>query len=438
MKKYLNQVVSIAMLGVICFCQLAVAEVVKIESWDTKNGIPVYFVKREEIPMLDVAIIFEAGSRYDGSYPGLAQLTAGLMNQGAGDYSADDIADGFERVGSEFSGNIGRDTASFHVRMLTDEDAVNQSFHYLHTLLTKPTFPMHQLQRLRKQSLQSLKLREQSASTKAVDLFYQNLYPNGPYRYPVSGTKGGLEMIKREDIQRFFANNYHTGHAKIIMVGDIETFEAKGLANNLSKDIPFGVSKKAKMLPLPMPESKKIKEMFPGPQTAIVIGQLGIERDDPHYYALQVGNSVLGSMPFSSRLFSEVREKEGLTYHVSSGFSPMKEKGPFSIMLQTKNESAEKAIEVTQNIVEKFLTNGPSLEELALAKKNINGSFPLAFASNASILQQVAALAVYDLPLTYFDEYRDNIDNVTQLQVQQAFRRTLKPDQWLLIQVGNA
>lgn len=412
--------------------------VVDIRSWTTTNGVPVFFVEREQIPMVDIAVLFDAGSRRDQSHPGIASLTASLMGQGSKKFDADQIANGFENVGAEFGASVGRDIVSFHLRTLTEHAAVTQSMNIFKSILTEPTFPQKQFDRLRKQTLTGLQLRQQNASAKAVDLFYQNLYPEGPYQFPVSGTTESISALKVNDVQDYYQRNFVTGSAKIVIVGDVSEIEARALANDITKGMIQGLGPIQVKAKLKEPAGMKIKEHFSGPQTAIVMGQLGIDREDPHYYVLTVGNAILGGLPFYSRLFSEVREKQGLSYHVASDFDPLKVKGPFSIILQTQNEKADQAIKVTQDTVKKFLLKGPSAAELDIAKKNIRGQFPLAFASNASILGQVSRLAFYDLPMSYFDEYRDNINNVTQLQIQQAFKKLLHQDNWLLVRVGNA
>lgn len=420
--------------------QMAIAaeSVVNIQTWQTKNGIPVYFVEREELPMVDLAVIFDAGSRRDADKPGTASLTAHVLAQGAADMDADAIANGFESVGAEYDASVGKDYVSFNLRTLTENASLKSSLNIFKTVLTAPSFPGDQFKRLSNQTLMSLKMRKQSAQTQAFDLFFRNLYPNGPYQFPVEGTEEAVPQIALEDVKAFYQKYYVAAAAKIVLVGDIDTVEAKAIANDIASVLPTGKAPAAFKQALAVPEGKNVSETFPGPQTAIVLGQLGIDRKDPHYYALTVGNAILGGLPFNSRLFDIVREKQGLSYAVYSDLSPMQQKGPFAVVLQTQNAKADQAIKLTQDTIMQFLVNGPSESELKLAKQNIEGAFPLVFASNQGILSAVVSLAFYDMPLTYFDEYRDHINEVTQLQIQQAFRQLLTQDHWLLVRVGHA
>ncbi len=132
----------------------------------------------------------------------------------------------------------------------------------------------------------------------------------------------------------------------------------------------------------------------------------------------------------------EVREKRGLTYGVYSGFSPMAATGPFMINLQTRAELAEGTLELVQGLVREFLAEGPSEAELARAKREIAGSFPLSTASNADIVGQLGSIGFYDLPLTYLEDFMQQIQALTVEQVKAAMQRHLDPDGFVVVTAG--
>ena len=167
-----------------------------------------------------------------------------------------------------------------------------------------------------------------------------------------------------------------------------------------------------------------------------MLAQLGITRTDPDYAALTVGNSVLGGGGFGSRLMTEVREKRGLTYGVSSGFSAMQAQGPFMINLQTRAEMNENTLKLVQSIVKDFLANGPTQKELDDVKRELTGSFPLTAASNSAIVAQLGAIGFYDLPLTYLEDYMTAAQGVTVEQVKAAMSKHLDVDKMVIVTVG--
>jgi zinc protease len=167
------------------------------------------------------------------------------------------------------------------------------------------------------------------------------------------------------------------------------------------------------------------------------MGQVGITPTDPDYFPLLVGNYTLGGGGMVSRLFHEVREQKGLVYGIHSGFSPLLARGTFALKLQTRNEEAKNAIAITRDVVEKFIQEGPTENELSAAQKNIIGGFPLDLASNSSILGQLGRIGFYQLPLDYLDTYRDKVAAVTQAQIRAAFQKHVQIDQFVTVQVGQ-
>lgn len=167
------------------------------------------------------------------------------------------------------------------------------------------------------------------------------------------------------------------------------------------------------------------------------MGMPAVKRGDPDFFSLTVGNYILGGGGFSSRLMQEVREKRGLTYGVYSSFSPMIQKGPFLIGLQTEKKQADAALKVVNSTLDNFLKNGPTQAELKAAKDHLVNSFAMKMDNNRKILDLVSMIGYYRLPVNYLDTWTDNIRKVTVKDVQKAFHQKVIENELVTVVVGN-
>ena len=174
----------------------------------------------------------------------------------------------------------------------------------------------------------------------------------------------------------------------------------------------------------------------PSAQAHVYLGLPAIRRGDPDFFPLIVGNYTLGSGGFVSRLMKEVREKRGYAYSVYSSFSPLAQPGPFQIVLQTKGAQADDALAVAREVLARFVAEGPSAAELKAAKQNLVGGFPLRLDSNRKILDNVALIGFYGLPLDYLDRYQANVQAVTVDAVKQAFSKRVRPENLITVTVA--
>jgi len=168
-----------------------------------------------------------------------------------------------------------------------------------------------------------------------------------------------------------------------------------------------------------------------------MMGAPGIARNDPDLLALSVGNYILGGGGFVSRLTEEVREKKGMVYSVYSYFSPRKQRGPFLINFQTKKTQVDEALSLVKKTLNDFIDNGVTEEELAAAKANIIGGFPMKIDSNKKILSYLSVIGFYDLPLDYLETYNDKIAAITTEQIKAAFQKHLNPEKMVTVIVGD-
>jgi zinc protease len=411
---------------------------VKIEQWQTRQGARVLYVQSQSLPLVDIQLLFDAGSARDGQQYGLAALTSDLLDTGAGQWNADQIAQRLEKVGAKFSTSAGTDSATLTLRSLTEPALFNQALDTMHLILTQPRFADSDFQREKNQTLAGLKQREESPAALAHLAFDKAVFGTHPYAYATTGYLNSVSALTSADLKRFYQRYYVAANATIAIVGNLNRTQAEQTAEKLLQGLPVGQK------PDPLPEvnlpSKANQQVitFPSSQTHILIGLPGVTRKNDDYIPLYVGNYVLGGGSLVSQLFNEVREKRGLAYSASSYLSPMVKSGAFVIGLQTKNEQTQQALTVVNDTVNNFINQGVTDEELAAAKKNITGGFVLRFDTNAKLLGYVSMIGFYDLPLDYLDTFPQRVEAVTAAQIKEAFTRRIRANVFQTVTVGGA
>ena len=406
-----------------------------IQSWKTAEGARVLFVEARELPMFDLRVTFAAGSSQDGDAPGLATLTNAMLNEGVAGKDVTAIAQGFEGLGADFGNGAYRDMAVASLRSLSAADKREPALKLFAEVVGKPTFPEDALKRIKNQVLAGFEYEKQNPGKLAGKALFTNLYGNHPYAHPSDGTAESITPISLEQLRAFHARAYTAGNAVIALVGDLSRNEAQAVAAQVSAALPKGQALTKPQQPSePKPGVTHID--FPSKQTHLMLAELGIDRNDPDWPALSMGNQILGGGAFGTRLMSEVREKRGLTYGVYSVFSPMQVRGPFMINLQTRAELSEGTLKLVQDILADYLKTGPTQLELDDAKRELAGSFPLSNASNASIVGQLGAIGFYDLPLTWLEDFMQQSQSLTVEQVKAALNKHLAADKLVIVTAG--
>ncbi len=408
-----------------------------IQTWQTGNGARVFFYAAPELPMVDIRIVFDAGSGRDGDKPGIAHLTNVLLAEGAGDLDADAIAERFDSVGARFGNDSLRDMAIVTLRTLTDPPLLKQAADTLATILAAPTFPADALERERGRTLIALRSQQESPEEIASKAFYKALYGSHPYASPVLGDADTVGAFTREHLQDYYRHYYVARNAVIAIVGALDRAAAEKLAEQIIGKLPAGQTAPALAQVSTLTEARTVRIEHPSTQSHVLIGQTGITRNDSRYFPLYVGNHALGGNGLVSLISDEVREKRGLSYNSYSYFLPMQSPGPFIMGLQTRNDQTDEAIKVIDNVLNDFMTRGIDAKTLEAAKKNLTGGFALSLASNSKIVGQLAAIGFYRLPLDYFATYIANVDKVTAANVNNAFRAVIHPDKLVTVMVGG-
>lgn len=408
---------------------------VTIQHWQSPVGTRVYFVQTAALPILDVQLDFAAGSMFDpAGKSGLAGFVHGMLDLGAGNLSETDISNRMADVGASLGGGIDKDRASISLRTLAHADKREAALLVLEQVLRQPHFDASILERERARAIAALKDALTRPDTQASRAFWQALYPAHPYGF--LNTPESLAGVTQDDLRNFWLRHYNAANATLTLVGDISRAEAEALAQRLTAALPPG---EPISLPSPpeAPQAQLLALNYPASQAHIFVGMPAVARGDPDFFPLLVGNYTLGGGGFVSRLMQEVREKRGFVYSVYSHFSPMRQAGPFQIGLQTKKEQADQALQVVRQVLDDFLAEGPGKAELKAAQANLIGSFPLRLDSNRKMLDHVAMIGFYGLPLDYLDTYQARVQAVSAEAIRKAFARHVKPEQLITITVDQ-
>lgn len=408
-----------------------------IQTWNTANGAKVLYVPSKGLPMVDIRIVFDAGSARDNGISGLAALTNGLLAEGAGGQSAQELAENFESVGAQFENDSLRDMSIVGVRTLTDKEYLDKTVATLSTILTRPDFQQKEFDRELARMKVSVEARKQSPSSIAEEAFYKAIYGDHPYAQPSGGTEESLGRLSLDDIKAFYQQYYVANNAVIIIVGELEQPHATEIANTVSSGLPAG----EKPLPLPkvsmLSEERTIRIEYPSKQSHIFVGQPGMGRGDKDYFPLYIGNHSFGGSGFASRLVEKIREERGLAYSVYSYFSPMRKAGPFMMGMQTRADQTEEAVGLLKSELVNFINEGPDKNELEDSISNVTGSFPLNLDSNSKLLGYLAMIGFYDMPEDYLQTFIAKIESVKSKQIKDAFKRRVHVDKMVTVIVGN-
>ena len=406
-----------------------------IQTWRTTEGAKVLFVAAPELPMFDLRVTFAAGSSHDGQQLGVAMLTNAMLNEGIAGKDVTQIAEGFENLGANFGNGAYRDMAVVSLRSLSAPEQRTPALALFSEVIGRPTFPEDSLARIQNQLLAGFEQQKQNPGKLASLALFEQLYGSHPYAHASEGNAQSIPAIDSAALRAFHARVYSAGNAVIALVGDLSRSEAEAIAGQVSQALPRGPAM-AKLAPAEPPEAARQHIEFPSAQTTLMLAQLGIDRQDPDYPALYLGNQILGGGGFGTRLMEEVREKRGLTYGVYSGFSPMQARGPFMINLQTRAELSEGTLQLVQDILRQYLADGPTQQELDNAKRETAGSFPMSTASNADIVGQLGAIGFYDLPLTQLEDFMAQVQEQTVDSVKAAMQKHLSAEAMLIVTAG--
>ena len=441
--KYIATRALLISAGVVFYTQSAWA-LLPIQHWREPSGAQVWLVESPAIPMVDVQIDFDAGSRRDpANQAGLASAVATmaskgvLAGRGAAALDENALGEAWADLGAQFEVGAGKDALSYSLRSLTEPDLLDKAVLLAARQMAEPAWPQDVWERERARWTAALREADTRPGTVASQAFAAAVYGNHPYGQ--RATEDTLARIQLADMQQFHTRHVDACRARVHIVGAVERAQARLLVAALLARLPASDPCPAlpavpEVVPLVAAMEKDIP--FASAQAQVLVGQPGFKRSDPDFLALLVGNHILGGGGFVSRLTEEVREKRGLSYSVYSGFAPGLHAGAFTIALQTRPDQAAQALQVAREVLDRFVTEGPTEEELRAAKDNLVGGFALRIDSNRKLLSNVVNIATNGLPLDYLDGWTKRVEALTVADIRAAMARKLQPARMVTVVLG--
>jgi zinc protease len=418
--------------------------VLPIEKLESIKGAPLFLVQTKALPMVDIEISIDAGARYDPlGKSGLAEMTGELLSYGTqssqGNLSEAQIADEIADLGANFSIQVSGERATLRIRSLSRKDIRDRAVQLAASMLASPSYDEKILSRERQRISTAILEADTKPQTVLERQFKKSVY--GAYPLAYSPTVKSVANVGATDLKQFHRQFYRADRMIISIVGDVSPSDASQIAQGLLRAVPqtgpvISALPAFERSPVEPLKQRETNIAFDSQQAHIAMGMTAVTRNNPDYYPLLVGNYILGGGGFVSRLMSEVREKRGLAYSVFSYFQPGKDAGIFQAGLQTKNDQAELALEVLSTTIAKFITNGPSPEELTAAKANLVYGYPLRIDNNRKLLDNVSSIAWNNLPLDTLEVWTKQVEAVTLDQVKTAFQKYLAMDRMKIVVLG--
>ena len=420
----------------ILLVSVAPAHAVKVEKVVSPGGIEAWLVRDNSIPITAIEFSFRGGAAGDPKgKTGLASMVSSLLDEGAGDLDSQAFQDRLERLSIRMSFSAGLETfrGSFKTLNRNRDEAVS----LLRLALNEPRFDAEAIERMRRQITAGLKRKSTDPNIVASRVWRRAVFGNHPYGRPVDGTLGSIADITADDLRGFVTSRFAHDNLIVGAVGDISAAELAPMLDRIFGELPAKTPQAAPDDAKPAAEGETFVVQMDIPQSVVVFGQQGIRRNSPDYYAAFVMNYILGGGGFSSRLYTEVREKRGLAYSVYSYLNPMQRAALISGGVATRNDQVAQSIAIIREEWGRMRETGPSAEEVADAKTYLNGSFPLRLSSTSNIARMLVAMQYHDLGIDYIDRRDDFINAVSLEDVKRVARRILDPKQLTVVVVGK-
>ncbi len=403
------------------------------------NGLQVVVAENHAFPVATLDLVLPSGGLSEPEErAGVASLTAGLLESGAGARDATQIAEAVDELGLALETGISWDSSLAGFTALTSR--LEAGMRILADLVVRPTFPQHEVERIRDERLAALLQRRGDPSTLADELISRFSAPEGhPFGRRLGGPEAILGTLARGDVAAFHAAHYLPGGAWLCAAGDVTLDGVSALAERFfagwSGTAP---APRAPETPVRFDETTIILADRPGSvQSEVRVGHVGIPRTAEDYFAVTVMNAILGGV-FSSRLNLNLRERLGFTYGVSSAFGMRKLPGTFTISSAVQSEGTARSVSEMLREMRQMQDELVPEGELADARSYLAGTFPLALQTTDGLAAKLSSLSVYGLPDDYYDSYPERLMAVTADEVREAARRRLYPGRAAVVVVGDA
>ncbi|MBK6426963.1 MAG: insulinase family protein [Blastocatellia bacterium] len=410
-----------------------------VQEKSLSNGLRVIFIASKAQPVVSMTVMLKTGASVEpDDRAGLAQMTAGLVDQGTATRSAQQIAEAIDGAGGSLGVSAGWDSSSASTTVLVNRAALAAEL--LADVIMNPKFADEEIDRARTQTLSGLQVARSSAGSVANEVFDRVTFGKAPYGRPIGGTADTVNAIKRDDIVAFHKAQYVASNATLAIVGAVTAEEAFALAEKhfgawakgtapVVAAGPASVAGKRRVIILDKPDAA---------QTEIRVGLTGLSRGDADFYRASVANSIFGGAPFSSRVESELRVKRGLTYGARSRLDARRNGGSFLIDTNTKTATTVEAVEVIFSEIDRMRTTDVPAEELKARQGFLAGIFLLGLETPEAVASRLLQAELFGLGADYLETYTSKVNAVSGAQVRAIAERVINPDQMVIVLAGNA
>jgi zinc protease len=406
------------------------------KEFELDNGMEVMVVEHHEQPVVSIYVIFKAGDALDPKgKESVAGFAIDQLNKGTETRSSLELAEWIESVGGSASGSSTEDFSAFSVTVLSDY--LDVAYDYLEDVLLNPTFPDDELELLRKRVKTGLEF--QMSQPDAVARRHLRTLVYGDHPYSKQETPESVEAVTREDVVDFYKSNFVPNNVLVAVVGDVRWKDVRKSLKEHFGDWQPGTPDKIAYGGAPDAGETRIYlyNKTGAVQTEIFVGHLAPNALNPDWPAITVGNRVLGGGS-TSRLFMNIRETKGWTYHVRTGFTREKDLGRFTARTPVRTEVTDSALVELMTEIERITEEPVTEEELDNAKSYLVGNFPLTIETPDQIAFQVGQYKLLGLDQKDLEAYRDRIAAVTIEDVQRVMNEYLHPDRAYIVLVGDA
>ncbi len=407
------------------------------QKFQLANGLTILLAEQHSLPIVSANMIVLSGSeRNSPEQPGLASFTAEMLDEGTGNRPTLQIAADCDQIGASLSSGSSTDLSYVVIRTLKRN--IGAAFELSSDVLLNPAFTPSEIERIRNDRLTHIRQQKDSPGVLAAKVFYEVVYgPNHPYGHLEIGTEESNRTIGRDLLTQFYQSGYVPANSALIVAGDITAPELRELAEKYFGGwARTGINPELSALAVQPKRRIVIVERQDAPQTVLRIGHVGTSRSNPDYVPIDVMNTALGGL-FSSRINLNLREKHGYTYGASSTFVFRRGPGPFMVGTSVRTDVTAPAVTEIFRELERMRETEVSAEELATAKDSIARSLPGLFETTPEAASSIGQLFVYQLPLNYYHELPEQIERVSASKVQQVARASLKPEEAVIVAVGD-
>jgi zinc protease len=400
------------------------AHATKIERVVSPGGIEAWLVRDSSVPLISVEFAFKGGANQDPAVkPGVGYMTAGMLDEGAGDLPSAQFQERLERSAIELRFRSQRD--DFYGSLRTLKERKDEAFELLRLSLTSPRFDAEPLERVRAQMMTALNRETTSPNDIAARLWWRTAFPNHPYGKPLNGALESVPLITADDLRDYARRVVAREHLTIAVVGDIDPETLSATLDKVFGALPA----KSDLRPVePANMEAQGKSVFVDldvPQAVVNFGGIGIARKDPDFIPAFIVNHILGGGSFSSRLYKEVREKRGLAYSVYTYLLPLNQTALIQGGTATRSDRVSETQSLIQAEIRRLAEEGPTAEELDKSKSYLQGAYALNFDTSAKIASQLVQIQLDQLGIDYIERRNGLIDAVTLADVKRVAKRLL-------------